>query len=327
MLPPASPPGNPPASQSATQAVDLDRAAGVFAAVLTPFDETGRPMPARWRCTAAGCWRAAARGCRCWAPPARATRSLSTSASPCSNGSPPDGIPAQVLLPGTGCTAVADTVRLTERAVQLGAPGVLMLPPFYYKSVSDDGLFAAFAEVIERVGDSRLRIYLYNFPQMTGLSFGMALIERLLASYPATIAGMKDSSGDFPNMLRVAQGFAGFDVFTGSDEFLLPLLRGGGVGCITAVSNVAAPLAAQVYAAWRRSDGAAAEPAQAAYRRAQSLHAPSPALPPSRRRWPATPVAPGWRRLRPPLMTLSDDEATALATALDALGFAPPSEP
>ena len=129
-----------------------------------------------------------------------------------------DGIPAQVLLPGTGCCAVPDTVRLTERAVQLGVAGVLMLPPFYYKNVSDDGLFGAFAEVIERVGDGRLRVYLYHFPQMTGVPFTPALIERLLARYPETIAGMKDSSGDLANMTGAAARFPGFDVFCGSDE-------------------------------------------------------------------------------------------------------------
>jgi 4-hydroxy-tetrahydrodipicolinate synthase len=321
------PPASPPTIESATQAVDLDRAAGVFAAVLTPFDETGAPDAGA---LALHCRWLLARGCD----------GLSVLGTTGEGNSltvderiallerlTADGIPAQVLLPGTGCTAVPDTVRLTERAVQLGAPGVLMLPPFYYKSVSDDGLFAAFAEVIERVGDGRLRIYLYNFPQMTGLSFGMALIERLLASYPAAIAGMKDSSGDFANMLRAAQGFAGFDVFTGSDEFLLPLLRGGGVGCITAVSNVAAPLAGQVYAAWRRGDGAAAETAQARLTAVRKVFATFPGVAALKETMASHTGRAGWRRLRPPLTTLSDDEADALTAALEALDFAPPSEP
>ena len=189
-----------PPEHSVTEAVDLDRPAGVYAAVLTPFDDSGAPDAGA---LALHCRWLLARGCD----------GLSVLGTTGEGNSltvderiallerlTADGIPAQVLLPGTGCTAIPDTVRLTERAVQLGAPGVLMLPPFYYKSVSDDGLFAAFAEVIERVADSRLRIYLYNFPQMTGLSFSMALIERLLTDYPATIVGMKDSSGDFANM-------------------------------------------------------------------------------------------------------------------------------
>ena len=151
-----------------------------------------------------------------------------------------DGIPARVLLPGTGCCAIPDTVRLTARALQLGVSGVLLLPPFYYKSVSDEGVFAAVSEVIEQVGDARLRIYLYHFPQMTAVPFSPALIERLRIRWPEIIAGMKDSSGDLANMTGNAARFPGFDVFTGSDEFLLPLLRAGGAGCITGVCNVAA---------------------------------------------------------------------------------------
>ena len=238
-----------------------------------------------------------------------------------------DGIPAQVLLPGTGCCAVPDTVRLTDRAVQLGVAGVLMLPPFYYKNVSDDGLFGAFAEAIERVGDGRLRIYLYHFPQMTGVSFTPALIARLLARYPETIAGMKDSSGDLAGMTGAVVRFPGFDVFCGSDELLLPLLRAGGVGCITGVVNVAASLAAEVYAAWRRDDPASAERAQAK-------------LTAVRREFLAYPLSAGlkeiiarhtgrsrWRLLRPPLVPMFESEAEALALALDALGFAPASVP
>ena len=149
-----------------------------------------------------------------------------------------DGIPGNTLMPGTGCCAVPDTVRLTRKAVELGAGGVLMLPPFYYKNVSDDGLFAGFAEVIEQVGDARLKVYLYHFPQMSGVALGPDLIERLLKQYPDTIAGMKDSSGNFGNMVRNTHTFPGFAVISGSDEFLLPLLKEGGAGCITAVCNV-----------------------------------------------------------------------------------------
>ena len=117
------------------------------------------------------------------------------------------GIPGDRLLPGTGCCALTDSVSLTRRAVELGAAGVLMLPPFYYKDVSDAGLFATFAEIIERVGDSRLRIYLYHFPRMSAVPFSHALIEDLLKRYPDTVAGMKDSSGDLANMAGAARAF------------------------------------------------------------------------------------------------------------------------
>ena len=102
-----------------------------------------------------------------------------------------DGIPAGTLLPGTGACALPDAVRLSRAALALGAPGVLALPPFYYKGVSDEGLFRFFAELIERVGDDRLRIFLYHIPPQTQIGFSPELIARLLDAYPRTIAGTK----------------------------------------------------------------------------------------------------------------------------------------
>src|SRR6187551_593525 len=107
------------------------------------------------------------------------------------------GVPASALMPGTGHCALSDSIEMTRAAVQLGCAGVLMLPPFYYKGVSDEGLFRNFAEIIERVGDSRLRIYLYNIPPVSQITITLPLIERLLARYPVIIAGAKDSSGDW----------------------------------------------------------------------------------------------------------------------------------
>jgi 4-hydroxy-tetrahydrodipicolinate synthase len=238
-----------------------------------------------------------------------------------------DGIPGNVLLPGTGCCALTDTVRLTRKAVELGAAGVLMLPPFYYKNVSDDGLFASYAEVIERVGDARLRIFLYHFPQMSGVFLGHDLIDRLLKRYPDVVAGVKDSSGDIDNMIRNAQAFPGFGVLSGSDEFLLPLLQNGGVGCITAVANVAAFLAAEVYAAWREGDGERAAHIQArltAVRNAISALPLSAALKEIMARHTGDD---GWLHIRPPLARLNPTNAADLFITLESLDFNPPPAP
>ena len=153
---------------------------------------------------------------------------------------------------GTGCWAVADAVERTGRAAENGVAGVLMLPPFYYKGVSDDGLFASYAEVIERVGDARLRIYLYHIPQVSQVPIGPDLIERLLTRYPGTIAGIKDSSGDFHNTRAMLERFQprGFDVFSGTESFLLATLRAGGAGCISAVANVNPAAIAGLAVAW-----------------------------------------------------------------------------
>ncbi len=131
------------------------------------------------------------------------------------------------MMPGTGACALTDSVRLTAHAVKLGCAGTLMLPPFYYKGVSDEGLYRNFAEVIERVGDARLRIYLYHIPPVSHVPITLTLIERLLEAYPGTIAGVKDSSGDWNNTKAMLERFGarGFDVFAGSETFLLANMR------------------------------------------------------------------------------------------------------
>jgi 4-hydroxy-tetrahydrodipicolinate synthase len=233
------------------------------------------------------------------------------------------GIPPDVLLPGTGCCALADTVTLCRAAVSLGAPGVLVLPPFYYKNVSDDGLFAAFAEVVEQVGDDRLRVYLYHFPQMSGIALGPPLIERLLKAYPGSFAGMKDSSGDLANMTRNIRAFPGFAVFSGSDEFLLAVLREGGAGCITAVGNVAAFVAAEVQDAFRRNDAAAAERAQERLGRIRRIVADYPLTAALKEIMATHTGNDSWRQIRPPLGPLAPTEAAALHRALAQERFCP----
>src|SRR5919205_124398 len=166
------------------------------------------------------------------------------------------GIPTTRMMPGTGTSAIPDRGELTRHAVQLGCVGVLMLPPFYYKGVSDEGLFRSYAEVIERVGDSRLRIYLYHIPPVAQVPITLTLIERLLKAYPGTVAGIKDSSGDWSNTKAMLDRFQphGFDVFAGSESFLLATLRGGGAGCISATANVNPGPIARLAATWQQPD-------------------------------------------------------------------------
>src|ERR1043166_2145898 len=110
-----------------------------------------------------------------------------------------DGVDPSRMMPGTGCCSITETVKLTAQAVKHGCAGVLMLPPFYYKEVSEEGLYRYFSEVVQRVGDTRLRIYLYHIPPVAVVGITTGLVERLLKAYPNAIAGMKDSSGDWNN--------------------------------------------------------------------------------------------------------------------------------
>ena len=150
------------------------------------------------------------------------------------------GIPAARMMPGTGTCALPETIELTRAAVGAGCGGVLMLPPFYYKGVSDEGLYRAFATVIDAVADDRLRVYLYHIPPVAQVPITRGLVERLLRKYPKAIAGMKDSSGDWSNTSAMISEFGaqGFDVFCGSENFLLQTMRAGGAGCITATDGI-----------------------------------------------------------------------------------------
>jgi 4-hydroxy-tetrahydrodipicolinate synthase len=233
------------------------------------------------------------------------------------------GIPPHRMMPGTGCCALPDSVELTRHAMRQGCGGVLMLPPFYYKGVSDDGLFASYSEVIERVGDARLRIYLYHIPQVSQVPIGPVLIERLLARYPGTIAGIKDSSGNFDNTRAMLERFQpqGFDVFSGSESFLLATLRAGGAGCISAIANVNPGPIARLVREWQNRD---AEAQQAALDGVRALYQSFPMLPALKATIAQFSRDDAWTALRPPLVALAPSERTKLRDALHALGFAMP---
>jgi 4-hydroxy-tetrahydrodipicolinate synthase len=222
------------------------------------------------------------------------------------------GVPANVLLPGTGSCALTDTVRLSRAALEAGTAGVLVLPPFYYKGVGDDGLFRFFAEVIERIGDERLRVYLYHIPQMTGVELGLSLISRLIDAYPDTIAGTKDSSGDRERIETLCREFPGFSVLAGTETLLLETLRKGGKGCISATVNVTSRLARQVYDA--HASGRHDE-AQAMQERLSALRASIetyPMIPALKALMAELARDEEWRNLRPPLSGLYEEQRKKL---------------
>ncbi len=157
------------------------------------------------------------------------------------------GIPAEKLLPGTGVCSFVETVELTSHAHSLGVAGVLMLPPYYYKSPSDDGLIAAYSAVVDRLGDNVPKIIFYHIPQMSSVPISFELIETLTNTYPKVFCGIKDSAGDFEHMKATREKFPELKVFSGADPLMLPLLEAGGAGCITAASNLVASELAEVY--------------------------------------------------------------------------------
>ncbi len=233
------------------------------------------------------------------------------------------GIDPARMMPGTGCCALPDTVRLTAHAVKLGCAGVLMLPPFYYKGVSDDGLYASFSEVIERVGDPRLRVYLYHIPPVAQVSITLGLTERLLKNYPAQTAGIKDSSGDWNNTKSFLDAFAGpgFDVFAGAETFLLQNMRNGGRGCISATANVHPGPIARLHATWQDADADAQQERLNEIRAVFMKFSMIPALKAAVAHYGGDAE---WGTVRPPLSALTAKQITALIDELDRRKFTMP---
>jgi 4-hydroxy-tetrahydrodipicolinate synthase len=233
------------------------------------------------------------------------------------------GVPGSALMPGTGHCALPATVRLTANAVKMGCAGVLMLPPFYYKGVSDEGLFRYFSEVIERVGDERLRVYLYHIPPVSQVPITLKLIERLLSKYPGIVAGAKDSSGDWNNTKAMLDEFgkSGFDVFPGSELFLLEGMRHGGAGCISATANVNPGPIDHVFRDWRSGE---ADKLQAGISATRKIMQKVPMIAALKSVVAHFGNDGEWRRVRPPLVELTTEQEAALIPELKAAGFTMP---
>ncbi|MEK1928580.1 MAG: dihydrodipicolinate synthase family protein [Pararhizobium sp.] len=225
------------------------------------------------------------------------------------------GIAGGQLMPGTGVAAIPETIELTRHALSVGVTRVVMLPPFYYKGVSDDGLFAAYAQIIETIADDRLRIVLYHIPQVSGIPLTLSLIGRLIKAFPNTVVGIKDSAGDFANMQALVAAFPGFSVLAGADPLLLPLIKAGGAGCITATSNLVANSLRIVYDHANDPSGAGeVEAAQARINAYRSLSNSYVQIPTIKAMVGLKNGNAAWGRARPPLMALSAAEQADLAT-------------
>jgi len=233
------------------------------------------------------------------------------------------GIDTARMMPGTGCCSISDSVELTKHAVAIGCAGVLMLPPFYYKGVSDEGLFRNYAEIVERVGDDRLRIYLYHIPPVAQVPISLGLIERLLGAFPGIIAGVKDSSGDWGNTKAMLDRFQpqGFDVFAGSETFLLATLRAGGAGCISATANVNPGPIARLAASWQNDD---ADDQQARLDEIRGIFQDYVMIPALKAAIAHYGKDVPWSALRPPLVELNGSERDKLVARLDGAGFTMP---
>lgn len=234
------------------------------------------------------------------------------------------GVPASRMMPGTGACSLVDAVTLTKHAVEGGVAGCLMLPPFYFKGVSDEGLFAYYSEIIQRVASDKLKIYLYHIPAVSGVPITLNLIEMLRKYYPDTVVGVKDSSGVWDNTKAMIDNFAagGFDVFPGSELPLSDALAIGGVGCISATANINPAAIHAVFAAYK-GNGATPKMVELqakidAVRKVIQAHQMISVM---KRVAAEFSGQADWSIVRPPLVKINEATAQTVLTELKALGF------
>jgi len=291
---------------------------GVLVPVLTPFTPSGDPDLGRFVAFCRWLLDQGAGGLSVFGTTSEANSMSSPERMALLDGLIEAGIPPGKLMPGTGACSITEAATLVRHAVGRGCGGVLLLPPFYYKGVSDDGIFAFVSGVVDKVASSALRIYLYHIPPVAQVGYSLDLVARLIKAYPETVVGLKDSSGDWNNTAALLERCPGFAVFPGSEVFLLDALRKGGAGCITASGNVNVPGIRKAYENWR---GPQAETLQAEITTLRKALQAYPMIPALKRIVAHFHKDPDWARVRPPLVALDQAQSAALIAELAMLGF------
>jgi 4-hydroxy-tetrahydrodipicolinate synthase len=285
---------------------------GVIAAIATAIDENGEPDGARSTALARFLLDAGCDGLNVLGTTGEATsfsvaqrmRVMSAYAS--------SGLPLDRMMVGTGAAALADAIALTRHAAELGFAGALVLPPFYYKGVPDDGLFAVIESILAATAGRPIPIYLYHFPSQSGLPWRVALIRRLLDTFGERIVGLKDSSGDMAYAREVAAISPDFKVFP-STEAALPDARSGPfAGCISATANLNADLCARAY---RSGDAAALSEAVAI----RNLFDGKPLVPGVKALLAHIHGEPHWARVEPPLSAFAAADRAAVISGYQAV--------
>ncbi|MHA6263774.1 dihydrodipicolinate synthase family protein [Arenibacterium sp. CAU 1754] len=221
-----------------------------------------------------------------------------------------EGLERARLMVGTGTPSLAETVLLTEHADDLGYPVALVLPPYYYKPLSDDGLYHWYKSVNDRLGRRKIRIYFYNYPQMTGLVIPVSVIARLHADFPDRFCGIKDSSGDLDYCRTIASQMPDLRVFPSSETTLGEAARAGFAGCISATVNVSAPLCGAIWTGRAAPDPGMLDRAGII----RSAIAAQPLVPAIKHMVARRTGCEDWGRVLPPFVALDAQGQTALST-------------
>ena len=292
--------------------------AGVLVPVLTPFTPSGEPDVGRFIAFCRWLLAEGADGLAIFGTTSEANSMSAGERMDLLDRLVAAGIPPARLMPGAGACSMTEAATLMRHAVGHGVGDVLLLPPFYYKGMNDDGLYAFFAGAIDRVGSAALRVFLYHIPPQTVLGLSLDLVGRLIKDYPTIVVGLKDSSGDWSNTAALLEHFPGFAVFPGSEVFLLDGLRKGGVGCITATGNVNVTGIRKVYENWRTPQ---ADQLQADITNVRKTIQAYPMIPALKRIVAHFHHDPDWAAVRPPMVPLSEAQSAALIGDLARIGF------
>lgn len=223
------------------------------------------------------------------------------------------GLPLSRFMVGTGASALDDAVALTGEAKELGFAGALLLPPFYYKGIDADALVAYVSAVIDRVGADGLPLYLYHFPANSGVPYTADAVKRLRETFPDTLLGLKDSSGDLDYSAGLARDLPGFDVFPSAEAAIGKAAELRFAGCISATANVTGPYAQAAFTG--TSDAAKADGLAEAVRIRGEI-SKFPLVAAVKETLALMSGNAGWRRMMPPLTQLSSAQSSALASAL-----------
>ena len=231
------------------------------------------------------------------------------------------GIDPDILIPGTGLCNLPDTIKLTKHAIDMGCHGVMTLPPFYFKGMTDNGLFEYFEKLIEGVNTNKLKIYLYHIPQVCGVGLSIDLVQKLKSSFPETIVGIKDSSGVWENteaLLKIKD----LIVYPGAELPVIEAIKLGAPGCISATANLNSKDIASVIELCHSKNWDEAEKLQKKVKSVRLLFQDYAPIPAQKALLAIQTKNPMWNNLRPPFQQISKEKSAELANTLrDEFGF------
>ena len=232
------------------------------------------------------------------------------------------GIDPDILIPGTGLCNLPDTIKLTKHAIDMGCHGVMTLPPFYFKGMTDNGLFEYFEKLIEGVNTNKLKIYLYHIPQVCGVGLSIDLVRKLKSSFRETIVGIKDSSGVWNNteaLLKIKD----LIVYPGAELPVIEAIKLGAPGCISATANLNSKDIASVIELCHSKNWDEAEKLQKKVKSVRLLFQDYAPIPAQKALLAIQTKNPMWNNLRPPFQQISKEKSAELANTLrNEFGFA-----